>query len=152
MLLRRPHLVGAVIAPAVLTLVLATSAVAGGRPVSASMTGANEFPGPGDPDGAGRVTLTLNQGRGKVCWNIKVENITLPATAAHIHPGVAGTANPPVVDLGAPGADGTSVGCTTGVSKALIKDIRQHPANYYVNVHTTDYPGGAIRGQLAKGR
>jgi hypothetical protein len=25
-----------------------------------------------------------------------------------------------------------------------------NPAAYYVNVHTADYPDGAIRGQLAK--
>jgi hypothetical protein len=134
-----------------MTLLVVSAAGAGGRPLTADMTGANEFPGPGDPDGTGFARITLNQGQGEVCWFIEVENITLPATAAHIHPGVAGTAGSPIVNLGAPGADGTSIGCTEDVDPALIKDIRQNPENYYVNVHTLPGFGpGAVRGQLSK--
>ncbi len=36
----------------------------------------------------------------------------------------------------------------TGISAATIKAIRTHPGQYYVNVHTADYPAGAARGQL----
>jgi hypothetical protein len=32
--------------------------------------------------------------------------------------------------------------------KALIEKIRKHPGNYYLNVHTVQFPAGAIRGQL----
>lgn len=134
----------------VLSLVLASTALAGGRPLKAEMTGLQEFPGPGDADGTGTARLTLNQGQREICFRISVENITLPAIAAHIHPGAAGTANPPIVGLTAPGADGMASGCVEGVDRALIKDIRQHPSEYYVNVHTTDFPGGAIRAQLSK--
>jgi hypothetical protein len=37
------------------------------------------------------------------------------------------------------------------VLRALVKQILVHPENFYVNVHTTTYPGGAISGTLAKG-
>jgi len=36
------------------------------------------------------------------------------------------------------------------VDRRLLMDIIQHPQDYYVNVHTADFPGGAIRGQLHK--
>ena len=39
-------------------------------------------------------------------------------------------------------------GCTTGVDPALVKDIRKNPENYYVNVHSSVFQPGAIRGQL----
>jgi hypothetical protein len=40
-----------------------------------------------------------------------------------------------------------SGGCVSA-ARDLIKTIRMNPSNYYVNVHTTDFPDGAIRGQL----
>jgi hypothetical protein len=139
---------GSLAAALALTLVLATSALAGGRPFNTTLSGANEAPGPGDPDGTGSATITLNQGTGTVCWSIQVEDITLPATAAHIHVAPAGDPGPVVVGLSAPDANGVSSGCVSDVDPALIKAIRQNPSQYYVNVHTTDFPAGALRGQL----
>lgn len=149
MLLRRASL-ASVAGTLLISLALASTAFAGGRPLSGDMTGANEFPGPGDPDGTGTVRLTLNEGQREICFWISVENITLPAIAAHIHPGAAGTAHSPIAGLTPPGADGASSGCVEGVDRALIKNIRQNPSDYYINVHTTDFPGGAIRDQLSK--
>ncbi len=65
----------------------------GGRPLSTELTGAAEVP-PGDLDGSGTATITVNPGQEEVCWEIRVQGITLPATAAHIHVGAAGTARP----------------------------------------------------------
>jgi hypothetical protein len=125
-------------------------ASAGGTKLGATLLGENEVPGPGDLDGSGSALITLNEGQGEVCWAISVTDLTLPATAAHIHAGPAGVAGGVVVTLSPPDESGTSSGCATGVDRALIKDIRKNPAEYYVNVHTTDYPSGAIRGQLSK--
>lgn len=122
----------------------------GGRPLRATLTGAAEVPVPGDPDGSGTALVTLNPGQGVVCFRIEVANITLPALAAHIHSAPAGVPGPVVVPFVAPGADGTASGCTSDVDRDLILDILRNPAAYYVNVHTTDFPGGAVRGQLSK--
>ncbi len=127
----------------------ASVTIAGGRPLSADLWGANEVPGPGDPDGSGWTRVTLNQGQGEVCFQISVANIMLPATGAHIHRGGPTVAGPVVVALTSPDASGTSAGCVSADS-GLIKEIRQNPDAFYVNVHTTDYPAGAVRGQLSE--
>ncbi|HEX9697286.1 MAG TPA: CHRD domain-containing protein [Actinomycetota bacterium] len=122
----------------------------GGQWHEAELNGANEVPGPGDADGTGTAIVTLNKGRGEVCWQLNVSNITLPAAAAHIHRGEAGVPGPVVVTLSAPAADGEAIGCTSA-DKSLIDAIRLNPSDYYVNVHTSDFPAGAVRGQLTTG-
>lgn len=121
----------------------------GGRPLQAVLLGANEAPGPGDPDGTGTALITLNQGQGIVCFELSVKGITLPASGAHIHIAPAGSPGPVVVPLIPPDAAGTSSGCVD-VDRDLIKEIRQNPAAYYVNVHNAVFPAGAVRGQLTK--
>jgi len=139
-------------AAGLVALMVATTpmVVAKGRPLKAELTGAAEVPGPGDADGSGIARLRLNQGRHRICYTINVQDITLPAVAAHIHVGDASVAGPVVVTLTPPDETGESKGCATGVERSLIKAIRKHRDDYYVNVHTTDFPAGAIRGQLEK--
>lgn len=119
----------------------------GGRPLTATLSGEEEVPSPGDPDGYGTALVTLNQGQGEVCWELDVADIA-SATGAHIHRGSAGVAGPVVVPLSAP-VGGSSSGCTSA-DPALIKEIRQNPSGFYVNVHNADFPAGAVRGQLGK--
>ena len=120
----------------------------GGRPLSTSLTGAAEVPGPGDSDGTGTVKLTLNQGKGQICFELTVSNIAA-ATAAHIHEAPAGKAGDVVVTLSPPPAEGSSKNCVSA-GEDLIKRIRQNPENFYVNVHNAEFPDGAVRGQLSK--
>jgi len=129
---------------------LAAAGAAGGRPFSTELTGAAEAPGPGDPDGSGSAKLTLNPGLEQVCWQISVADVA-PITAAHIHKAPAGVAGGVVVPLflPLPDADGNSSGCIAA-DRELILDIIQNPEEYYVNVHNTDFPAGALRGQLSK--
>ncbi|HEX9616056.1 MAG TPA: CHRD domain-containing protein [Anaerolineales bacterium] len=136
-----------------LALVFATStafADGGARTLSATLTGAAEVPGPADPDGSGVSSIVLNPGEGRVCFKISVSDILLPAIGAHIHVGTADVAGPVVVPLTPPDESGISKGCMSGVDPGLIRAIGQNPAGYYVNVHTTDFPAGAVRGQLSK--
>lgn len=119
----------------------------GGRPFTTTLTGAAEVPGPGDADGAGTASITLNHGQGEVCFELMVENIA-PANLAHIHMGAVDQAGPPVVTL-TPPTSGTSKGCVP-LDKDKVKDIIQNPENYYVNVHNEEFPDGAVRGQLGK--
>ena len=74
---------------ALMFLAVVAPVVAGGRPLSTTLSGAAEVPGRGDPDGSGTATLTLNHGQGEVCFELTVSGIA-PATAAHIHFAPAG--------------------------------------------------------------
>ena len=122
---------------------------AGGRPLTATLTGAAEVPGPGDTNGTGTATIRLNPGQGKVCFVLTAASIVLPATGAHIHVGAAGSFGDVVVPLTPPDATGVSGGCVSAAS-ATIKAILKNPSGYYVNIHTSDFGNGAIRGQLSK--
>ncbi len=128
---------------AILLLLLALAPLSvSAQSFSALLTGAAEVPGPGDADGTGLAVITI---RGTtVTYTVFHQGIGTP-TLAHIHRGAAGTANPPVVDFN---INTLLNGSVTGVSQALIDEIRANPSGFYVNVHTSEFPGGAIRGQL----
>ena len=114
-----------------------------------SMTGIQEVPGPGDPDGNGTVEINVDPRQNQVCWNLYARQID-PATAAHIHRGAEGVAGPVVLMLTTPDAAGHSQGCAT-VDPALAREIAYQGHLFYANVHTATHPAGAIRGQLRGG-
>jgi CHRD domain len=119
----------------------------GGTVLTAILKGSNEVPA-GDPDGSGTATFRMIRGAALICYQLSVKDIMLPATAAHIHVGAAGVNGSVVVPLSAPDASGAAAGCAT-TTRAIVAAILDNPSGYYANVHTTDFPGGAIRGQLA---
>ncbi len=137
---------------------LAVAGVAGahsdrsGDPLFAVLDGGHEISPDGkalagDVDGFGSATVIV-AGPRKLCYGLTVAAIGKPV-AAHIHAGRAGVNGPVVVPLTQPatGAAGASHGCVR-VDRALVKAIHAHPKDYYVNIHTEQYPGGAVRGQL----
>ena len=142
---RSRFLLGASLAVA-LTAGLAGGALAvGGKPYATTLSGAEEVPGPGDPDGSGFASITVNLGTSTVCYHLTVANID-PAAAAHIHVGNAGVAGPIVVHFAAP-TNGTSSGCADAPRNVAFGLIT-NPTAYYVNVHNPAFPAGAVRGQL----
>ena len=114
------------------------------RHIVAPLSGLQEVPGPGDADGKGKGTLDVNATTGEICYVLEVRGIA-PATAAHIHEAARGKAAGVVQMLGAP-TSGRSSGCVTNLR--LAADLVESPADYYLNVHNVDFPGGALRGQL----
>jgi hypothetical protein len=118
------------------------------------LTGRNELNattlrrGAGDPDGLGSANILIAKSD-TVCFGISVSGLATP-TAAHIHRGKRNENGPIVIPFTAPttGDPGASSGCVSGVSTSLVSELRQKPHRFYVNVHTSDFPGGALRGQL----
>ena len=117
-----------------------------GNRFQAQLSGASEVP-PADPDGAGMARISINDATNRICTDLEVRMIG-NVTAAHIHRGAAGVNGPPVVTLDPPD-DNDSDDCDTA-DDALIDEIRHNPSAFYVNVHTAEYPNGAIRGQVSE--
>jgi hypothetical protein len=126
---------------------VALSPTRGGTVLTATLRGSNEVPA-ADPDGSGTATFRMIQGAAVICYTITVKDITLPAIGAHIHVGASGVNGNVVVPLKAPDGTGAASGCVNS-TRSLVTAILANPGGYYANVHTTDYPNGAIRGQLA---
>lgn len=126
-----------------LLLTMSAGSLAGGRPLTADLTGAAVLPGPGDPDGSGTATLWLNQGQGTICWQVTSADVQLPIEP-RLYEGTAGTTGGFVAIL-------FPDGCGS-FDRALIKAIREDPSGYYIQANDVGgpYPGGAIRGQLHK--
>lgn len=138
------------------TSLVAQPVAEGGRKFDQTMDGRQEVSGTppnvtfavGDPDGTGTALITANHGQGRICWEITVNNIVTP-TRGHIHEAPAGTNGPIRVTFFETGQPVNLEDCTT-VDRARIKDIIQNPQNYYVNIHNSAFPAGAIRGQMSK--
>ncbi len=75
------------------------------------------------------------------------QNLSGPASAAHIHSPAAPGVNAPVL-IGLTASTATTG--TLGVNATLTaaQEIDLLAGNMYVNVHNTNFPGGEIRGQL----
>ena len=97
----------------------------------------------------GTAQLTVTPTSGQVCYRLTTAHLA-PVLAAHIHAGAAGVNGPIVVPLfgySPPKTWTLFTGCVRA-ARPLLAAILHDPTAYYVNVHTTQYPAGAIRGQL----
>lgn len=116
------------------------------RDFSATLTGYQAVPGPGDLDGTGRAEVRIATGGDQLCWELNVRGIG-PAVSAGLYRGQAGSAGEQVLALPLPGPDGASQGCAA-VPAGTVAQLSVYPHLYYVAVATAEHPGGAIRGQL----
>ncbi len=125
-----------------------------GKPMffSADLDGKQEVPvagGPavGDEDGSAKALVEVRGDR--VTFAVEWKK-TAQLTLGHIHQGVAGQNGPVKVALFAtpmPETLSAAAGQTV-VDPKLADDIRENPAGFYVNLHSTEKPGGAVRAQL----
>jgi hypothetical protein len=119
-----------------------TTAARGVTVVSAKLTPDEAIPK--GPDGAeGSATITLNMRSGKACWELTVSGIDKPLSA-HVHEGLSGKLGDVVIPLG---DTFSRKGCVLSGRRALHA-VAVDPESYYVDVHTTKYIQGAVRGQL----
>ena len=139
---------------------LAAPVAEGGRKYVEALTGQAEIAAGAlnaDMDGTGTAHVTVNVGQGRVCWDLRDLSNLDAITASHIHQAPSTAAGPIRSSFFHFGQPVALQGCTEGSAqfpfdKARLQDVVQNPQNYYVNIHTTAFPPGAIRGQLDKNK
>lgn len=141
----------AILVSAMLTLIVAPLYAQSTAMFNATLRGSAEAPGPGDPDGEGTGVILFNSDRSMAIVEIEVDAIGTNFAGAHIHEGAIGVPGPIVINITAAGAFSMEGRLRTSltVDPATADAIIANPAAFYLNVHTTEFPGGAIRGQLA---
>ncbi|WP_306321093.1 MULTISPECIES: CHRD domain-containing protein [unclassified Streptomyces] len=124
-----------------------------GTVLATSLNGANEVPVPGGPavgdkDGS---ALEFVQVKGdQVSVAVKWRGIGRP-TALHIHEGAKGANGDVRVDFTKVLGDAKhhrATGSVTVKDAALLGRLTDDPGAFYANLHTGEFPGGAVRGQL----
>jgi hypothetical protein len=112
-------------------------------PWKADMTGGQEVP-PNDSAAKGQFEANYDTESKKLTWTITYSGLTGPVTAAHIHgPAVPGKTAPaliPIANAQANPIKGEAI-LTPEQAETLKRGV-------YVNLHTSKYPDGEIRGEL----
>lgn len=118
-------------------------------PLSATLDGAQEVPANTSP-GTGVGSITYDDATNQLNWQITFSGLTAGATGAHFHgpaaPGVNGG-----VQLAIPLGlfAGQTAGNVSGTATITETQEGQLLAElWYINIHTSAFPGGEIRGQV----
>ena len=137
--------------PLPMMVLIGALALAGcaGRPAvrtfHVDLSASHEVP-PADSNGSGKADLTLDPATRQLTWKISFGGLSSDVTAAHIHgPARPGDSAGVLLDL-APGSIRNPIEGSATLSDADIDYLML--ARCYVNLHTTQYKGGEIRGQI----
>lgn len=132
--------------------------------LTATLNGGEETPAPGLNTGAvGTAEVGVDTVNREVVVNLRLFNFPTGTTAGHIHAGARGTPGPVILDFNFPTGRTGDVTITFRLGESAFRarpeigintldDAIQTivGGNGYVNIHTTQYPGGEIRGQLTR--
>jgi hypothetical protein len=140
---------------AALLLTFATGAPAALIPLQATLTGTQETP-PNDSPGLGSAAFILDDlGARTLVSAVTFSGLSSPTllddanTSAHIHLGLPGAAGPilhpfPTAPIGV--TSGSFADIWFPLTAANIADLEA--GNTYIDIHTTAFPAGEIRGQI----
>lgn len=115
--------------------------------LNVALSPAEEVPALSGLNASGTATLSLNPTNGELSGSVSVQNLSGPASMAHIHTGFAGSNGGVLIAL-----EGNADGSQWGVPANTVLDTVQLDAlnngGLYINVHTAAYPAGEVRGQI----
>jgi hypothetical protein len=119
--------------------------VANAQTYTAFLTPAQEVPASGSAaTGYGRVFI--NESTLTLSFTVVFNGLAGTQTAAHIHNAAIGVNGPVIVNFGTVGGTAGTITGSVAVTALQIANIRDGVG--YINVHSTLWPGGEIRGQL----
>ena len=105
---------------------------------------ANEVP-PAASNATGQVNAVLTKDTSVLRWQLTFGGLSGPATAGHFHgPAMAGANAGVVVPF--TGVVTSSMSGQATLTAAQVADLLD--GKWYANIHTAQFPGGEIRGQL----
>lgn len=116
---------------------------------SVYLSGRQAVPANNSP-GSGTCMVTLNQTETQGTVECRYRNLSSNVTGAHMHDnGPVGVNGPIRFDFSFTGsATGTIGPLTFSTTPAQVADIRSN--KWYVDLHTSNFPGGEIRGQVKR--
>lgn len=119
--------------------------------LAATLNGASEVPGPGDPNAVGGALITVIDGLAdQVCVSLGFSGVDGTLSGLHIHLAPPTSLGPIAVHLPIPTSTSYRQ-CVPVTDQALIDNLEADPGAYYINLHSVpNYPAGAIRGQLRR--
>jgi hypothetical protein len=112
---------------------------------NADLTGA-QVVGTGDADGHARAEVTVADNLDEFCYDVNNIHGLAAITSINLHHGAAGTNGPVVFNMKAAN-EGVWRGCSEP-GEWLQEAVEDRFTSYYVQINTTEFPNGAIRGQL----
>lgn len=112
----------------------------------ATLTGAEVVTSGGDRDGYARAELSVSDELDQICYDVNDIRNLAPITSLTINRGAPGTVGPAIIRVNQANEGGWK-NCVSR-SEWLESAFEYRPGAYYIQVSTTEFPNGAIRGQF----
>jgi CHRD domain len=114
----------------------------------ARLTGAEVVSSSGAPDGYAEAEVSIADRLDQICYDINNARNLAPVTSVSLNRGQMGRTGPVVLRFKEASTGGWK-NCVNR-SEALEDRLEWKPGDYYVQISTTEFPNGAIRGQLTR--
>jgi flagellar hook-basal body complex protein FliE len=114
----------------------------------ASLSGTEVVSSSGDSDGSAQAEVSIANALDQICYDINNERNLAQITSVSLNRGQRGKTGPVVLRF----KEANEGGWKNCVKKSewLEDKLEWQPGNYYVQISTTEFPNGAIRGQLTR--